>query len=214
MKKTFGFLALFMLLTMVSKAQFFTLGIKGGVNLSQLKLGNELNMNSIGANFQQSLDTKTGYVGGVYMRIGNKVFIQPEFLLSAKGGSLNILKGGSTADKQTVDIEYTNIDIPVLLGFRMSPFRINGGPLASFNVSKGATLNESIKAYTQNGAEDAFKKASYGYQVGGGLDLGALSLDVRYEGSLSDVTSAQFANDMKFTQKGNLWQLTLGLKIL
>jgi hypothetical protein len=35
-------------------------------------------------------------------------------------------------------------------------------------VSKGATLNETIKAYTQNGTEDAFKKASYGYQVGVG----------------------------------------------
>ncbi len=187
----------------------FTVGIKGGVNLSQLKT--DFKTQSFGDNLQQSLDTKTGYVGGVYVRIGNKFFIQPEFIFSAKGGSVNILKGGTTSTSQTVAIEYTNFDIPLMIGFKVGPLRLNAGPMASFKVSdKG--LDEALKAYSTNVSE-SFKNASYGYQAGGGLDLGALSLDLRYEGSLSEVTGNTF-NNINFTQKGNLWQLTLGLRLL
>ena len=49
----------------VSQAQF-TLGIRGGVNLAQLKT--DFKSQSVGDNLQQSLDTKLGYVGGVYAR--------------------------------------------------------------------------------------------------------------------------------------------------
>ena len=187
----------------------FTIGIKGGVNLSQLKT--DFKSQSFGDNLQQSLDTKTGYVGGVYVRIGSKFFIQPEFIFSAKGGSVNILKGGSTSTAQTVAIEYTNFDIPLMLGFKVGLLRLNAGPMASFKISdKG--LDEALKAYSNNVGE-SFKNASYGYQAGGGVDLGALSLDLRYEGSLSEVTGNTF-NNVNFTQKGNLWQLTLGLRLL
>ena len=187
----------------------FTIGIKGGVNLSQLKT--DFKMQSFGANLQQSLDTRTGYVGGIYMRIGTKLFIQPEFLFSAKGGSVNILKGGSTTTSQTLSIEYTNFDIPVLLGIKVGLLRLNAGPMASFKITdKG--LDEELKAYSSNVGE-SFKNASYGYQAGAGVDLGALSLDLRYEGSLSEVTGNTF-NNINFSQKGNLWQLTLGLRLL
>ncbi len=187
----------------------FSIGIKGGVNFSQLKT--DFKTQSFGDNLQQSLDTKTGYVGGVYVRIGSKLFIQPEFIFSAKGGSVNILKGGSTSSSQTVSIEYTNFDIPVLIGFKVGPLRLNAGPMASFKISdKG--LDEALKAYSSN-VSDSFKNASYGYQAGGGLDLGALSVDLRYEGSLSEVSGNTF-NNINFTQKGNLWQLTMGLRIL
>lgn len=187
----------------------FTIGIKGGVNVSQLKT--DFKSQSFGDNLQQSLDTKTGYVGGVYVRIGSKFFVQPEFIFSAKGGSVNILKGGTTSTSQTVAIEYTNFDIPVMIGFKVGPLRLNAGPMASFKISdKG--LDEALKAYSSN-VEESFKNASYGYQAGGGVDIGALSLDVRYEGSLSEVTGNKF-NNINFTQKGNLWQLTLGLRLL
>lgn len=187
----------------------FTIGIKGGVNFSQLKT--DFKTQSFGNNLQQSLDTKTGYVGGVYMRFGSKFFVQPEFVFSAKGGSVNILKGGSTTTSQTLSIEYTNFDIPVLIGFKVGPLRLNAGPMASFKLSdKG--LDEELKAYSSNVGE-SFKNASYGYQAGGGVDLGAFSVDLRYEGSLSEVTGNTF-NNINFTQKGNLWQMTLGLRLL
>lgn len=191
-----------------SQAQF-SMGIRGGVNLAQLKT--DFKSQSVGDNLQQSLDTKLGYVGGIYVRIGSKVFIQPELIFSAKGGSINILKGGSTANSQTVDIEYTNFDIPLLLGYKFGPVRINGGPMASFKVSSKG-LDDALKSYASNVGE-SFKNAAYGYQVGGGVDIGTLSVDLRYEGSLSEVTIVDLTNKVNFSQKGNLWQLTLGLKL-
>lgn len=188
----------------VSLAQF-SLGIRGGVNFSQLKTDNT---QSVGANLQQSLDTKTGYVGGIYARIGNKLFLQPELIFSAKGGSVNILKNGTS---QTVAIEYTNFDVPLLIGYKFGPIRLNAGPMASFTVSNNG-LDEALKSVSNNLGE-SFKKASYGYQAGGGIDIGSLSVDLRYEGSLSEV-SALSSSNINFSQKGNLWQLTLGLRIL
>jgi Outer membrane protein beta-barrel domain len=188
----------------MSLAQF-SLGIRGGVNFSQLKTDNT---QSVGANLQQSLDTKTGYAGGVYARIGSKLFIQPELIFSAKGGSVNILKNGTS---QTVAIDYTNFDVPLLIGYKFGPIRLNAGPMASFTVSNNG-LDEALKSVSSNLGE-SFKKASYGYQAGGGVDIGSLSLDLRYEGSLSEV-SALSSSNINFSQKGNLWQLTLGLKLL
>jgi Outer membrane protein beta-barrel domain len=185
----------------------FCLGIKGGVNLAQLKT--DFKSQSISDNLQQSLDSKTGYVGGVYARIGNKIFIQPEVLFSAKGGSINILKSGNPT--QTVAIDYTTVDVPLLVGFKMGPIRLNAGPMASFVVSNKG-LDTVLKDVSSNTAE-SFKNASYGYQAGGGFDLGSLSLDLRYEGSLSEVAGLNNTK-INYSQKGNLWQLTLGLRIL
>jgi hypothetical protein len=187
----------------------FAFGLKGGINFSQLKTENQ----SFSNNFQQSLDTKTGYVGGVFFRFGNKIFVQPEFIFSAKGGSLNILKGGSTANTETVDIEYTSIDIPLLIGFRIGPLRLNAGPLASFKVS-GKGLGDDLKQYSSD-IGSSFKNAAYGYQAGGGIDFGSLSVDLRYEGSISDVSNlVDLTSKVNSTQKGKLFQLTVGLKLL
>jgi hypothetical protein len=207
-KQLFVLLAILLMGKLNDSQAQFTIGLRGGVNLAQLKT--DFKTQSFGDNLQQSLDTKLGYVGGVYARIGNKFFVQPELIFSAKGGSINVLQTGSTT--QTFDIEYTNLDIPLLLGIKAGPLRINAGPMASFKVSSNG-LNEALKSYSSNVGE-SFKNAAYGYQVGGGVDIGALSVDLRYEGSLSEVTVVDLTNKVNFSQKGNLWQLTLGLRLL
>jgi hypothetical protein len=83
--------------------------------------------------------------------------------------------------------------------------------MASFKLSSTAT-SEELKTYSSNVGE-SFKNAAYGYQVGGGVDVGSFSVDLRYEGSLSEVTIVDLTNKVNFSQKGNLWQLTLGLKL-
>lgn len=184
-------------------------GIKGGVNFSQLKT--DFESQSVGANLKQSLDTKTGYVGGVYFRIGKTFFVQPELIFSAKGGSLNLLKSGSSTDYETVKIDYTSLDVPLLIGYKLGPLRINAGPVASFKVSN--SISDDLKNYSNN-IGDSFKNASYGYQAGAGIDLGSLSVDLRYEGSLSDISSVvDLSKSVNYSQKGNLWQMTLGYKI-
>jgi Outer membrane protein beta-barrel domain len=209
MKKQLFILFAILLIGKLNESQAqFTLGIKGGINLAQLKT--DFKSQSVSELWKQSLDTQLGYAGGVYARIGSKLFIQPELIFSAKGGSLNILPANGSVEK-TIAIDYTNLDIPLLIGYKFGPIRINGGPMASFKLSSEAT-NEELKTYSSNVGE-SFKNAAYGYQVGGGIDIGSLSVDLRYEGSLSEVTVVDLTNKVNFSQKGNLWQLTLGLKL-
>lgn len=195
------------------------IGVRGGVNLAQLRTGDfvverRVNSQVLIDNIKASFQTRTGYVAGGFLRIGGRLYVQPEVILSAKGGNINILRSGTNPSVDAIEISYTNVDVPLLLGYRLGPFRLNAGPLASFNVGAGQSLNDALKSYTSNGTANAFKNAYYGYQAGAGLDIGKLSLDVRYEGSLSEVSFVDLSNHVNFSQKANLWQITLGLKLL
>ncbi len=200
----------------------FSFGIKGGVNLSQLNTGDffankTYNGNVLLDNLKNSFETKTGYVAGIYFRIGSDFYIQPEFQISAKGGSLNILNT-LTNDKKVVNIDYTNFEIPLMLGYKYKFLRVMAGPIASFNIKSSDELETLLNDYSTQPIKNTFKEATYGYQFGVGVNLLGLSLDVRREGSLSDISNAKIVNDLNnninFSQKSHLWQVTLGLRIL
>lgn len=188
-------------------AQTFSFGLKGGINFSQLKT----DAGSFKDIYEQSTATKTGYVGGVFFRFGDKVFIQPELLFSAKGGKINALQTPGSPPAKTLDIDYSSIDVPVLLGFKVGPVRLNAGPVASFKVSQ--SIDDDLKNYSANVGE-SFKNAAYGYQAGVGIDIGAFSVDLRYEGSISEVSAlSDLTKNVTASQKGKLFQLTAGLKL-
>jgi len=61
-------------------------------------------------------------------------------------------------------------------------------------------------------------QATGGYQLGAGLDLGNFSLDVRKEGSFTNLASFQVSGQQaegngSLKQKISSWQVTLGLKL-
>ena len=66
--------------------------------------------------------------------------------------------------------------MPILLGVKVGPLRLNAGPAASVMISDP---KEIIQGAT-------YKKATFGYQAGVGLDLfKKLTFDLRYEGNLN-----------------------------
>jgi Outer membrane protein beta-barrel domain len=232
--KNFLIIAALALAPAFSFAQF-QIGIKGGVNLSKFSLGSDivttrLNANGSPAvstngqtlrdNLQNSLNSKTGTSFGIYTRFGKNFFIQPELLYSTKGGSFDIIRTGANGQPETVtqNTTVTSFDVPVLIGIKGGPIRIMAGPMASFRLSDNQNLRDALKTYTAGTLNDAWAKAYYGYQVGGGLDLGRLGIDVRYEGSLTDVVSvglgANGTTPAQFSQKLKSWQVTLAYKIL
>lgn len=223
MKKALFGLAI-ALLPLAARAQF-QIGIKGGVNLSRLAFGPFANVgsNSNGTpkvdvngqtfrdNLNESLNSKTGTSFGIYTRFGKNLFIQPELLYTNLSGQFTVLRSGSTTP-ETVTIQTSSFDVPVLLGLKGGPLRIMGGPVASFRIDNNAGLSDALKQYTGSALSDAWSKAYYGYQVGGGLDLGGLGLDVRYQGSLSDIAQIN-SNGGSFGQRAKSWQITLAYKI-
>ena len=226
MKKSLLFTTLCTALMLVPAITFaqFEIGIKGGVNLSRLSFGNFVrtgtNPNGSptvsvdGQTFRQNLDeslgTKTGTSFGLYTRFGGNLFIQPELLYSTRAGSFDIIRNGQT---ETVTVKNTSFDIPILLGIKGGPIRVMAGPVVSLRVDDNQRLGEALNQYTSGTLNDAWSKAYYGYQVGGGLDIGSFGIDVRYEGNLSDIAEINDSNGWKFNQRLKSWQITLAYQI-
>jgi hypothetical protein len=147
------------------------------------------------------------------MRFGKTIFIQPEILLSQKGGKFDVFEDGK-ANGKTIDLKLTNIDLPVLIGVKLGDvLRINAGPVASFRLSDSGNLGDSIKEYQGQSANEIFKDVILGYQAGVGFDIGKLNIDLRYEGNINDVVNVKFSDAntaSKFAAKGNSLQATLG----
>jgi hypothetical protein len=195
--------ALIFLSALQASAQFnrklIFVGVKGGANFSNLQTEG-LTITKPGASvqdfFKNNSSNRTGYVVGAYARIGRKLFIQPEILLSSKGGTFEIFKNGSTTPVN-VDVKFSQIDIPVLIGLKLGPLRLNAGPMASLNVGQGNQLGDALKAYSTQNINKTIEQATFGYQA-------------RYESGLSNISQLNLQNNAQFNSKVSLWQLTAG----
>jgi len=214
MKKIF--FALAFLVALQATAQFnrklIFIGVRGGANFSRLET-QDLSIKRPGAStldfFKTNSTNKTGYVVGAYARIGRKLFIQPEVLLSSKGGTFEIFKDGSTTPVN-VDVKFSQIDIPVLIGLKLGPLRFNAGPMASLNIAQGSQLGDALKVYTSQNVNKTIEQATFGFQAGVGLDIRSFNIDLRYESGLSNISQLNLQNNAQFNSKVSLWQLTAG----
>ncbi len=214
MKKIFFALAFWV--AFQATAQFnrklIFIGVRGGANFSRLET-QDLSIKRPGAStldfFKTNSTNKTGYVVGAYARIGRKLFIQPEVLLSSKGGTFEIFKDGSTTPVN-VDVKFSQIDIPVLIGLKLGPLRFNAGPMASLNIAQGSQLGDALKVYTSQNVNKTIEQATFGFQAGVGLDIRSFNIDLRYESGLSNISQLNLQNNAQFNSKVSLWQLTAG----
>jgi len=196
------------------KDKVFSLGFRVGANLSQFQ-GNDLSLGTEQKPWQLSDKGNRiyGAAGGIFMRIGRTFFIQPEIMLSQKGGEFSVLDDKAQTQRS---FKMTNIDFPLLFGVKIARvFRVNVGPVVAFNVGNSGDLGVAFKDYTsERNFEDAFRRSSIGYQAGIGLDFGKLNFDLRYEGNLTEVVNLQITDanvQRQFDRKLNLFQATVGL---
>jgi len=194
----------------------FTFGLKAGVNYSELTFNSLSVSNGNAFDLSSSAGRAWGLAAGGFFRVGRTIFLQPEIMLSQKGGRYMIGGTGGTVNPQRVDIKFTNIDLPVLVGVRLARvFRINAGPVLTFRTSDNGNLGDTFDQYASD--RDYFRKGLIGYQAGIGFDLGKLVLDLRYEGNVRDVIRIDFVNPNnlgQFLSKSNLFQATVGFKFL
>lgn len=176
----------------------FDFGIKAGLNLNKIRTEGTLN-NS----WKESLDTKTGFSAGIFARIGNTVYLQPEILYTERNGKIEAVTGG------LYDVKFKSLDVPLLVGVKILSFlRVNAGPVANIKLKEEGSFFDTVKTGTNN---DAIKNSTFGYQAGAGLSFGKIDIDVRKEGSLGSISSKHF-QDQKFNQKLDGWQVAVGLR--
>jgi hypothetical protein len=189
MKKYLLSVALLIAVSISAKAQF-SLGIKGGVNYSTINSDN-LRSSSV-----------AGYQVGAFARIGGGVYLQPEVYLSSSGGDFN-----SNDNSYSARIRFTNLNVPVLLGLKFGPqnlnLRVMAGPIYTSVLSHSESFSQNFNAAVNDFGQ--YKNSTLGFQAGAGVDLGAITADLRYEGGLSDINS-------NFGQRQHLWALSIGFK--
>ncbi|MBB3054749.1 porin family protein [Mucilaginibacter gotjawali] len=191
MKKVLLSTALLIAVCISAKAQF-SLGIKGGVNYSTINSDN-LKSSSV-----------AGYQAGLFARIGTGLYLQPEVYVSSTGGHFQ-----SNDNAYSGNVKFTNLNVPLLVGYKFGPsnlnFRVMAGPIYTSVLSRDESLSQNFStAYNDFGH---YRNSTLGYQAGFGVDIGAITADLRYEGNLTDVNP-------DFGQRQNLWALSVGFKIL
>lgn len=120
------------------------------------------------------------HVGGwVRLKLG-AIYLQPEVLFNSSKVQYNLgkVKGAALMDSLRSE-RLNNLDVPILLGFKLGSFRVNAGPVAHIHLSSNSELS-SLADYKAN-----FQSATWGYQAGIGLEFGKMGLDLRYEGNFN-----------------------------
>jgi len=193
MKKLLLSVALLIAVCISAKAQF-SLGIKGGVNFSKISADNVKN------------STVTGYQAGVFARIGSAFYLQPEVYLSSSGGKFDF-NTTNTTTTASGKVTFTNLNVPLLLGHSFGSkdlnFRLMVGPEYTYALSKSQDFDDNVNgAYNDFGK---YKNSTIGFQAGGGVDIGPITADLRYEGGLTKINP-------DFGQRQSLWALSVGFK--
>jgi hypothetical protein len=204
MKKVIIVIAVSFLFVQLSKAEIFQFGIKAGLAYSNIRIDD---IALTGAYDMVTGDGVLGYHVGIQTRVKlAMLFVQPELYFNAGGGTLEkVVDGGAS---ELMEVKFNSVDLPVLVGAKLGPVRINLGPVGSY-VVKESIVND----ISDIPADYTFftNKMTWGIQAGLGADLfGKLSIDARYEGSLSKLGEAVGIDQIELDARPRKWVFSVG----
>lgn len=209
MKVKMLILAFVCCLTMVSAQENkFAFGLKAGLSTTALQ---EHKLEVSGDGVSNLLGTikaaDYGFQGGLFFRIplGERLFLQPEATFNSSQANFrfeDINNNDVTVLKET----YNHLDVPLLFGYSLGILKLQAGPVGHFY------FDESNQVFSSEGWESAFDEFNLGYALGGALDIGPVTLDVRYDGNFSRFGQTISIGDQKFAvdQAAKRWVATLG----
>jgi hypothetical protein len=186
MKKLFAIL--FVVLVSVPLFSQINFGLKAGVSTNSLSMPGTKTVTSPASSGSNTFtvaavtNAKYGFHGGAFVRLTFfGIYIQPELLFSTRTNSYTVTDVTNQASPVSYIAKqsFNKLDIPVMIGFKLGPIRLNAGPTGSLliNSPKAIITNPDFK--------NNYSKMTIGYQAGLGFDLlKILTFDVRYEGNL------------------------------
>jgi len=189
----------------------FKVGLKAGVSTNSITMNKAVALTGQAGSYtvEALSSSKYGFHGGLFLRLTIMgVYIQPEVLFATSENTYTVNLNGTKLPDVTQ--KFNNLSIPVMIGVKLGPVRINAGPAASMAITTPKALIEN----DQN-LKTLYNKMSFGYQAGLGIDLiRKLTVDIRYEGSLSKYqTQIQNAANTKVSldNRPNAFLFSLGL---
>jgi len=166
-----------------------------------------------------SNDLKNNMLIGVFMRIGKKIYLQPEVNYMTQGSVFKFPSLTSTSVVEQ-DVSLKSIQVPLSLGWqflnlKVVKFRIFGGATANFIVDKTIdTKNGDPEDYL---LPNDFEDIQWQYQLGAGIDFLMFALDIKYYGGINDLFNGNVNYDSSthsVSGAANAFEITLGWKIL
>lgn len=120
-----------------------------------------------------------GYHAGAFVRITIMgVYIMPEVVFASTTYDYNVTT--VSMPETLISQKFDKLEIPLLVGFKLGPVRLNAGPSAAILINTPKDL------ITDPDFANLYRSATFGYQAGIGVDLfKKLAIDLRYGGSLS-----------------------------
>lgn len=172
MKKLFAvILVCLMAVPAFSQLKF---GIKAGASTTTVPQYNSVT----GTTTISSLKTAAwGFHAGIFLRAElGPVYLQPEAVFASNSYEYNVNSTVNEVLKQS----FNRLEIPVLVGLKFGPIRLNAGPSATVPIgSPKALVNDP-------NFNSLYRGTTFGYQAGIGIDiLNTITLDARYGGSLA-----------------------------
>ncbi len=191
-----------LLSSIIATGQSAGFGIKGGVNYGSV---GDLEFSSIIGSESYNRDRQAGYHAGIFYKTSFAgVFLQPEVLYTKINTDYTSRNAGSN---QNYNFEVQKLDIPVLLGLNIvGPLNLKIGPSFQYILNTGFEDNNID-------FEDPEKDFTVGYQLGAGITLGQVGLDIRYEGAFTEntIVSSAAMQDAGFTVDSRPSQLILSI---
>lgn len=174
----------------------FELGLKGGLNLS-----------NISSDANASYNSRTGFHGGLYgmIKVAN-IGIQPELLYSQQGSEVNF---DNAANDFKQDFVY--MSIPVMVKFYL-PLGLNlqaGPQFGAMLSADGQTLDGAGNPVDLS--KDSYKNSDISAAFGAGWDAPfGLRIMARYVIGLNDINELSFGQETK----NKMFQVSLGYALI
>ncbi|WP_051359904.1 porin family protein [Adhaeribacter aquaticus] len=186
----------------ITQAQTVKLGFKGGLNYSNLS-GDLMKSND--------QNSKTAFHGGISANVGLGYFLsfQPEVILSQKGYQYmeNEVRTGNSVYERKGKVNYTYIDVPLLLRLKAKGLFAELGPQLSYLTGIQDRTEVSINNIEQKEVQRISKGDMEPWELGFATGLGyqtekGISIGLRYNGKIKNfarenannsLTNARFA---------------------
>lgn len=137
-------------------------GIKGGLNY-----GANGDYFDSAANAYENPDSNVGYHLGVFGKVGDKIYFRPELVYTK-----------TKSDYENNSLDMSKLDAPLLIGFNViGPLNVFAGPALQY------ILDTDYSGVTFGDVENDF---TIGLNIGAGVNLGNLGIDLRYERGFSE----------------------------
>jgi hypothetical protein len=198
-----------------ASGQEITIGVKGGLNVSNLSV-------DAPEDPEFAFDSQTDFLVGGFAQIGigSKFALQPEVFYSQSGAK-------TKNDDPAIKLNLNYIRVPLLLMARLSSREspmypiLYAGPQVAFETRCQVTAEEDgvsvgVDCDSQE-LDDALrtKTTDFGLVFGGGLEILysrlTVQLDARYNLGLTNLNDAEDASEVSVKSRG--WSFMLGLGI-